>query len=89
MSGMHVDVGAGGGGALVLADLRHHLRRAGYGHAGQELGADVLQRALVDGIAVRVEKTDGHRLHPRVLEPGDGRPRRSSIEGREHARRPP
>ena len=83
--GHDVDIGAGGRRALVLPDLRHHLRRGGHGHPGRELGAHVLQRALVDGVAVRVEETDSYRLYPCLLEPGDGGPCRSRIEGREHA----
>ena len=78
-----VDVAARGRGPLVLADLGHHLGRGGDGHAGSELRAELLERPLVDGIAIGVEQADGDGLGARVAEPGDGRPRAPVVEWHE------
>ena len=80
-----VDVGAGGRGPLVLADLRHDLGRAGHGHRGQKLDAEVRQRALVDRVAVGVQEADRDGLDARVLEPRDGRAGARLVQRREHA----
>ncbi len=76
----HVDIGHRGGGALVLANLRHHLGRAGNGKPGRHLGDEAGQRLLVDGIAVGVEQGDGDRLHALREQRGDGRPRAGLVE---------
>jgi hypothetical protein len=80
-----VDVGARGRGPLVLADLRHDLRRAGHGHGGQQFGAEVFQSALVDRVAVGVQETDRDGLDAGVFEPGDGGAGVRLVKGSQHA----
>ena len=76
----HVHVRGGGGGALVLADLRHHVGGAGDRNAREDLRAQRGEGPLVDRIAVGVEQADRDGLHAQGPELRDGRARLDRVE---------
>ena len=67
----HVDVGRGGRGPLVLADLGHDVGRARDGQARRHLADQLDQAPLVDGIDVGVQQADGQRLDAIGEQPSD------------------
>ena len=68
---LDIRVGGRRGAALVLAQLRHHLRREGDGEVGKFTAHEVLHGSFVSRVLVRVEKADGQRGHASRLQVGD------------------
>ena len=81
---LHVGVGDGRGGALVLARLGARLARQRHAHARANLGQDLADARLVRGIGVGVDQRHRHRLDVELGQaPGDA-PHRRLVERPPH-----
>ena len=81
---LHVGVRARGGEALVLADLRAHVRGEREPGIGEGFAQTLRDQLLVGGIGVAVHEADRDAVHPFAPELLDHRVDRRGVRGQQH-----